>query len=57
MRLCLEHLMREGGLCARPRRVLVRAWNGVPPIGSPGQPVLELLGFRREAPAMVWDGL
>jgi hypothetical protein len=37
--------------------VLVRLWNGEPPIGGPAQAGLELLGFRREPPALVWDGL
>ena len=54
---CLDHLTREGGLCAQPRRLAVRSWNGAPPIGSEAQPLLEGLGFRRESPAMVWDGI
>jgi ATP-dependent Lhr-like helicase len=57
VRLCLETLAREGGLCSQPRRVIVRTWNGDPPVGSPIQPLLEGLGFRREPPAMVWDGM
>ena len=57
VQLCLEHLTREGGLCSRPRRVLVTSWNGEEPIGSAIQPILESLGFRREPPSMVWDGM
>jgi ATP-dependent Lhr-like helicase len=56
VQLLLEHLTREGGLCARPRRVWVRRWNGREPLGQPIQPFLEVIGFRREPPAMVWDG-
>jgi hypothetical protein len=37
--------------------VLVNTWNGEPPIGSGIQPLLEGLRFRREPPAMVWDGM
>ena len=57
VRLCLETLTREGGLCAQPRRVLVKTWNGRPPVGSAIQSLLEGLNFRREPPAMVWDGM
>ncbi|NLD45050.1 MAG: hypothetical protein GX657_16335, partial [Chloroflexi bacterium] len=52
----LQHLTREGGLCTRPTRVLVNTWNGTPPIGSAAQPLLERAGFRRDTPAMVWEG-
>jgi len=57
VRLCLDALTREGGLCAQPRRVVVKTWNGEPPVGSSIQSLLEGLGFRREPPAMVWDGM
>ena len=57
VRLLRDHLTREGGLCVRPRRVLVETWNGAPPIGGEAQPLLASLGFRREVSAMVWDGL
>ncbi len=57
IQLMIEHLTRTGGLCSRPRRVLVASWNGDPPIGGPIQPLLERMGFRREPPAMVWDGI
>ena len=57
VRLCRDHLTREGGLCSQPRRVLVRTWNGASPLEGEAQWLLERLGFRREPPAMVWDGL
>jgi ATP-dependent Lhr-like helicase len=57
VRLCLQHLTQDGGLCSHPRRVYVSSWNGEPPIGAPVQLFLENLGFRREPPALVWDGL
>lgn len=57
VRLCRDHLTREGGLCAQPKRVLVRAWNGGSPLDSDASWLLERLGFRREPPGMVWDGL
>ncbi len=50
------HLTREGGLCSQPRRVRVQTWNGSSPLGQPVQVTLEGLGFRRDSPAMVWDG-
>jgi ATP-dependent helicase Lhr and Lhr-like helicase len=56
-RLCLDALTREGGLCSQPRRAVVKTWNGQPPVGSSIQSLLEGLGFRREPPAMVWDGM
>jgi len=55
--VCLHHLTRSGGLCAEPTRVHIREWKGTRPIGHTDQPLLESLGFRRETPAMVWDGL
>ncbi|MBN1401338.1 MAG: hypothetical protein JXA74_10910, partial [Anaerolineae bacterium] len=55
--MLLEHLTREGGLCAQPPRVLVASWNGVSPLGSEAEALLTSLGFRREALTMVWDGL
>jgi hypothetical protein len=54
--LCRAHVTQPGGLCSRPRRVIASAWNGEPILGSPAQPLLEALGFRREPPGMVWDG-
>jgi ATP-dependent Lhr-like helicase len=56
VRLVIAHLTREGGLASQPRRVLVSLWNGAPPLGTPAQTLLEPLGFRREPPALVWDG-
>ncbi len=55
--LCLAHLTRPGGLATRPTRVLVNAWNGASPLEGGTQALLEGLGFRREALALVWDGL
>jgi ATP-dependent Lhr-like helicase len=57
VRLLRDHLIRAGGLCAQPRRVLVETWNGSAASGSQAQALLEDLGFRREPPALVWDGL
>lgn len=56
VQLLVSHLTRDGGLCSRPRRVLVTEWNGASPVGGPAQSLLESLGFRRETPSMVWDG-
>ncbi len=53
----LGHLTQDGGLCSRPRRVRVLCWNGECPLGSSAQWLLEGLEFRRDPPAMVWDGL
>jgi ATP-dependent helicase Lhr and Lhr-like helicase len=55
--LCLAHLTRSGGLATRPTRLLVNSWNGDSPLEQPVQSMLALLGFRRDALAMVWDGL
>ncbi len=55
--LCLAHLTRPGGLATRPTRVLVNTWNGDSPQEGRIQALLISLGFRREALAMVWDGL
>ena len=55
--LLVRHLTQAGGLCAQPPRVLVEAWNGEPPVGGEAESLLEPLGFRREALALVWDGL
>jgi len=57
VRLLRQHLTREGALCHRPRRVVVRSWNGQPPTESHARELLEGLGFRRETLFMVWDGL
>ena len=52
----LEHLTGPGGLCSSPRRVSVAEWNGEPVLRSPGQPILESVGFYRDPPVMTWDG-
>jgi ATP-dependent Lhr-like helicase len=57
VQLALAHLTRMGGLCSRPRRVFANEWNGTSPLGGAAQPLLEGLGFRREPPGMVWDGI
>jgi len=57
VRLLVSYLTREGGLCWRPRRVVVSRWDGAAPVGSPAEQLLEGLGLRREATDMVWDGL
>lgn len=48
--LAVEHL---GG---SQRRLVVAEWNGGPILECPLAPVLERLGFRREALVYVWDG-
>ncbi len=55
--LCLAHLTRPGGLATRPTRVLVNSWDGASPLEERTQALLAGLGFRREALALVWDGL
>ncbi len=55
--LCLAHLTCSGGLATRPTRLLVHRWNGASPLEAPVQAMLASLGFRRDALAMVWDGL
>lgn len=52
-----QHLTARGGLCGESRRLRVATWNGEPPVGAAAQSLLESLGFRRETPAMVWDGM
>jgi ATP-dependent Lhr-like helicase len=36
-------------------RLTVQTWNDQPVLESEGQPLLELLGFRRDYPAMSWE--
>ena len=55
--LLLAHLTRPGGLAYRPRRVSVASWNGGSPLESEIGSALAALGFRRDTPGMVWDGL
>jgi ATP-dependent helicase Lhr and Lhr-like helicase len=38
------------------RRLTLRQWNGEGLLGSPMAPLLEEIGFRREALLYVWDG-
>jgi ATP-dependent helicase Lhr and Lhr-like helicase len=37
------------------RRLMVHTWNGDPVLESPGQPLLEVVGFYREYPGMAWE--
>jgi ATP-dependent Lhr-like helicase len=37
------------------RRVTVQTWNGQPVLDSPGQSLLESLGFYRDYPGMEWE--
>jgi len=55
--LVLSHLTRPGGLAHRPRRVLANTWNGESPLVGEAGSLLAELGFRRDTPGMVWDGL
>jgi ATP-dependent Lhr-like helicase len=38
------------------RRLSLSLWNGAPIVDSPAAPLLEGVGFRREALEYVWDG-
>lgn len=49
LRCWLDHL------ATFERRVTVERWNEEGVLGSPGQPLLEALGFYREYPAMIWS--
>jgi hypothetical protein len=40
---------------ATMRRLTLSEWNGEPILDSPAVPILEELGFRREALVYVWD--
>ncbi|MFN8488589.1 MAG: DEAD/DEAH box helicase [Caldilineaceae bacterium] len=37
------------------QHVTVAQWNGAPVLNSPGQPLLESLGFYRDYPGMTWE--
>jgi ATP-dependent Lhr-like helicase len=37
------------------RRLTIHTWNGAPVLESPGQPLLEAVGFYREYPGMAWE--
>ncbi len=50
LRLAVEHV--AAGL----RRFSLRRWNGEPILDSPAAPLLERLGFRREALVYIWEG-
>ena len=49
LKLAVEHVGRA------PRRLTLKEWNGEPILGSTAAPILEELGFRREALVYVWD--
>jgi hypothetical protein len=36
-------------------RLVVKEWNGAPVLDSPVAPILEQLGFRREALVYLWS--
>jgi len=57
IRMLLRHLTEPGGLCHRPMRVPVATWNGCSPLATEHEALLTDLGFRRDTPGMVWDGL
>jgi ATP-dependent Lhr-like helicase len=42
-------------LAGSESRISVETWNGAPVLGSPGQALLEGLGFYRDYPAMTWE--
>jgi ATP-dependent Lhr-like helicase len=50
LKLAVEH---AGGAM---RRLTLSEWNGKPILDSPSGPILEGLGFRREALVYVWEG-
>jgi len=50
LRLAVEHV--GAGL----RRFSLRQWNGESILDSPAAPLLERLGFRREALVYIWEG-
>jgi ATP-dependent Lhr-like helicase len=45
-----------GHMGGSQRRLTLGLWNGEPVLESPAAPILEGLGFRREALVYVWDG-
>ncbi|MGC9336046.1 MAG: Lhr family helicase, partial [Anaerolineae bacterium] len=49
VRLAMEHTARRGG------RLILETWNRQPILDSPVAPLLEEVGFRREALIYVWD--
>ena len=49
LKALLDHLARF------EHRVTVETWNGEPVLESPGQAILEAIGFYRDYPAMAWE--
>jgi hypothetical protein len=43
-------------VAASLRRFSLRRWNGEPILDSQAAPLLERLGFRREALVYIWEG-
>jgi hypothetical protein len=43
-------------LDATGQRLTLREWNGEPVLDSPVAPLLEEVGFRREALIYLWEG-
>ncbi|MFC2015524.1 helicase-related protein, partial [Chloroflexota bacterium] len=54
VRLALELTVKHVG--ATERRLVLRQWNGQAILEGPLVPVLERVGFRRDALVYVWDG-
>jgi hypothetical protein len=49
LKLAMEHAGEQ------QRRLTLALWNGQPILESPAAPLLEELGFRREALIYVWE--
>jgi ATP-dependent Lhr-like helicase len=54
LRRALEIAM--GHLGSTVQRLALREWNGQPILDSPAAPLLEEVGFRREALVYLWEG-
>lgn len=57
MRLLMERAREARGLATGTHHLAIATWDGAPVLGGPGEPLLEALGFRREPPLMVWEGM
>jgi hypothetical protein len=53
VRTALQALVQH--LATFERRLTVHTWNGAPVLESPGQPLLEAVGFYREYPGVAWE--
>jgi ATP-dependent Lhr-like helicase len=47
--------MLLGHMASFEHRVTVQEWNAEPVLDSPGQPLLESVGFYRDYPGMTWE--